>query len=169
VSDTSLPMIQITYREFQRGFCKLRNLKEVIEIVGKGGVVIGHYVSAVSDRQPSTVSDTTANEVLYGKKRFKATEFGLAVINKDGTHTLIDAATKSHGVRQLAANNDNEVKVDQNSDGVRQQAIKCTKCPKKDATHSGTVWYEGEEMKVNACQTCYNSQPSKKSFIIITN
>ena len=34
-------MIEISYREFQRGFCKLKDGNEEIRVVGKGGVVVG--------------------------------------------------------------------------------------------------------------------------------
>ncbi len=63
-------MIEMSYREFQRGFCKVKDMNEEIRVIGKHGVVIGTWRSGC-----------LTNEVGHAEEN---ENYGVRIMAKEG-------------------------------------------------------------------------------------
>lgn len=55
-------MKEISYREFQRGFCKLKEERVSLRVIGKGGVILGEWIPGVDIKSEAIEKDIVPSE-----------------------------------------------------------------------------------------------------------
>ncbi len=139
-------MIEMSYREFARGFCKLKDSNEEIRVVGRGGVVIGTWISGMSD---NVGHSEESEEVEVVGQRKEMSDIGLS----DKREKFAELKKMFEGGAKVHYAKEEEV-----------EAVKCIKCKKNDAVWAGEIWEDGEEIKVSLCDFCIKGVQNKRSF-----
>lgn len=131
-------MRKISYRDFQRGFCRLKD--EALTVVAKNDRVLGRWF-------PSEVDLKEIEEAVSPVPIAPAP----LIVNQE----FIDNLKKANEMRKNGL---------ETSDIENSHDLVCTIHPRRPALYSGKVWNDGEEVEVFLCNFCFASQSNKKQF-----